>query len=115
MLPRYCDQEYSYREAHHFGDHVMPFCPRFLQVSHHPRQQLSGEFFWIRGHDSFLQSPQLSKYFSQLSSSHVPLHNLNSGLQDQRAALEFVQDNISKFGGDPEKVGLRSLSEECYS
>ncbi|VDB84761.1 unnamed protein product [Peniophora sp. CBMAI 1063] len=44
--------------------------------------------------------------FGFLASAHVPIQNLNAGLQDQSAALEFLQRNLRGFGGDPDKVTI---------
>lgn len=36
--------------------------------------------------------------------------NLNAGLLDQRAGLEWVQRHISRFGGDPDNVSISGES-----
>ncbi|GJJ08155.1 hypothetical protein Clacol_002363 [Clathrus columnatus] len=41
--------------------------------------------------------------FGFLASSHVEPQDLNIGLLDQRQAMLFIKNEVSKFGGDPEK------------
>ncbi|KAI2471263.1 putative carboxylesterase [Annulohypoxylon bovei var. microspora] len=54
--------------------------------------------------------------FGYLSSTDVKANGqLNSGLLDQRFALEWVQEHISKFGGDPTRVTVGGESSGAGS
>ncbi|KAJ8489666.1 hypothetical protein ONZ45_g13493 [Pleurotus djamor] len=44
--------------------------------------------------------------FGFLASSSMDSKDLNAGLLDQRVALDFLQDNLAAFGGDPRKVTI---------
>ncbi|EKG13645.1 Carboxylesterase type B [Macrophomina phaseolina MS6] len=42
-------------------------------------------------------------------------NSLNSGLKDQRLALQWVRDNIEDFGGDPDRITLCGQSSGALS
>jgi carboxylesterase 2 len=44
--------------------------------------------------------------FGFSNSPEVPFGQQNSGLLDQRFALQWVRSNIAKFGGDPDKITI---------
>ena len=54
--------------------------------------------------------------FGFLSSEDVKKNGqVNAGLLDQRFALRWVQEHISKFGGDPDKVTIAGESAGAAS
>ena len=54
--------------------------------------------------------------FGYLASSDVKKYGeLNVGLLDQRFALQWVQEHISKFGGDPTRVTVGGESSGAGS
>src|SRR3954467_8952078 len=58
------------------------------------------------GHEVVVSINYRLGIFGFLAHSALGAHSGDYGLQDQQAALRWVQDNIARFGGDPGNVTL---------
>ena len=68
-------------------------------VAQHPGGIIGASITYRLGILGFLGGPEVEKD-----------GDLNAGLLDQRAGLEWIQRHISAFGGDPEKVTISGES-----
>lgn len=58
------------------------------------------------GHEVIVSMNYRLGIFGFLANSALGAHSGDYGLQDQQAALRWVQDNIRAFGGDPDNVTI---------
>lgn len=99
-------------EVDHLGETQLP-----VMVWIHGGSHVNGESSWFHGISIVQQSIKIEKpvIFVSLNyrvggfgwlynSAFASRDLLNLGLKDQRLALQWVQENIAAFGGDPAKV-----------
>lgn len=58
------------------------------------------------GHEVVVSLNYRLNIFGFLSNSHLGAHSGDYGLQDQQAAMRWVQQNIAAFGGNPHNVTI---------
>ncbi|KAK7034661.1 hypothetical protein VNI00_012303 [Paramarasmius palmivorus] len=75
--------------------------PLYQWVAQHPTGLVGVSIAYRLGMMGFLGGPTIPFFSPDRKDA-----DLNVGLLDQRAALEWVQRHISKFGGDPDNVSI---------
>ncbi|KAF9255566.1 alpha/beta-hydrolase [Marasmius fiardii PR-910] len=75
--------------------------PLYDWVAQHPTEIVGVSITYRLGMMGFLGGPTIPAFHPNTGNG-----DLNVGLLDQRAGLEWVQRHISKFGGDPDNVAI---------
>lgn len=143
-LQQFLSGEPGAREREYFNNPLLPPPPEsedclYLNVfapQDASPTNLKPVMFWIYGGNNQIGTASLAYYngsslavnegvvvvvinyrtnmFGFSNSPEIPFGQQNSGYLDQRFALQWVQENIEQFGGDPTKVTLFGESAGAY-
>ncbi|CVL07575.1 related to acetylcholinesterase/Butyrylcholinesterase [Fusarium mangiferae] len=86
-----------------------------LQFGNAGQPNYDGAFFAAYQDVIVVSANYRTNVFGFSNSPELPSNHRNAGFLDQRLALEWVQQNIRAFGGDPEKVTIFGESSGASS
>ncbi|KAF5582643.1 para-nitrobenzyl esterase [Fusarium pseudocircinatum] len=86
-----------------------------LQFGNAGQPNYDGSYFAASQDVIVVSANYRTNAFGFSNSPEIPIKERNSGFLDQRLALQWVQQNIEAFGGDPEKVTIFGESSGASS